>query len=429
MENQARSPGAERGPYGQLAIPGGIPHHQQVADIRARGEQHERDQNHERQQCAPGPPTQLREALAGGDDLGFDYQVWRETVLKERTDEPVQRPLSLLGRHVRRETPDHHHLPGRRGRRDPDVRGTLDHETVEPGRGDADDRERLAVDAHAAAEHAGVAIEPGSPPAVADDRDRVIRWVRRPADDRRQAEVAEEVRRDSIDVAGRFRRAVDSDRGTVEARKANHLGHDLRLSAHRIEDGRLKNGKRFPEAARQDGNDLDLHHTARLADRQRPQQQTVDEAEERRVGADAERERERHDSGEGGALPEHSDRVAHVLREDVEPGQAALLAVHLAETVRPAELQEGLASRVRGGQPAPLEFVGQQLEVRRQLFVELTLQPILREQRSQPRPDQAKPGRHWPDPPSARNRPITAATRCQFSVSAASCFPPGLVIV
>ena len=47
-----------------------------------------------------------------------------------------------------------------------------------------------------------------------------------------------------------------------------------------------------------------------------------------------------HD-GERGALPEHPDRVAHVLREDVEHGQAALLAVHLAKMVRPAELQRG----------------------------------------------------------------------------------------
>ena len=429
LENQARSAGAERGAYCQLAIPGGISHHQQVADIRASGEQHERDQNHERQQRAPVLATQLRESLAGGDELCLHCHVWRETVLNERTNEPVQRPMSLSGRHVRREARNHHHGPGRAGRRDPDVRGTLDHETVEPWRGDADDRERVAVDAHRAAQHPGVAIESGSPPAVADDRHRVIRWVRRPADDRRHAEVAEEVRRDPIDLAGRLRRAVDSDRGTVEAPEADDVGHDLAVSAHRIEDRRLKNGKRFPEPARHDRNDLDLHEAVRRADRQRAQQQTVDEAEERRVGADAEGERQRHDNGERGALPEHSDRVAHVLREDVEPGQAALLAVHFAETVRPAELQEGLASRVRGGEPAPLEFVGQELEVRPQLFVELTLQPILRDERSQPRPDQSKPGCHLPDPPSARNRPITAATRCQFSVSAASCFSPGLVIV
>ena len=126
LENQARPAGAERGAYCQLAIPGGIPHHQQVADIRARGEQHERDQNHERQQRAPVLAPQLRESLAGGDELRLHFQVWGQAVLQERTNEPVQRPLSSSGRHVRREARNHHHVPGRRGRRDPDVRGTLD---------------------------------------------------------------------------------------------------------------------------------------------------------------------------------------------------------------------------------------------------------------------------------------------------------------
>ena len=299
---------------------------------------------------------------------------------------------------------------------------------MEPYRSDTDDRERAAINAQRAAKHAGTATESGSPPPIADDRHRVIRRLRPPADDWRHAKVAKEVRRDLIDFAGGLRRAVDSDRGTVEAPEADDLGHDLAVSANRIEHRRLENGERFPEPARHDGNDLDLHEAVRRAHRQRAQQQTVDEAEERRVRADAERERDRHDEGERRALQQHSEGVAYVLGEDVEERQAMLFAVRFAEPVRSAELQQGLASSVRGGEAAPLELVSQELEVRRQLLVELTLQLVLRNQRSQPRPGQPKPGCHCPDPPSARKRPITAATRCQFSVSAASCFSPGLVM-
>ena len=54
------------------------------------------------------------------------------------------------------------------------------------------------------------------------------------------------------------------------------------------------------------------------APRQRPQQHGVDDAEDRRVGADAEREREDGDGGKARAAKERACPVAEILPEGFE---------------------------------------------------------------------------------------------------------------
>ena len=85
-----------------------------------------------------------------------------------------------------------------------------------------------------------------------------------------------------------------------------------------------------------------------LAHRQRAQQQTVDEAEERGVGADAERERERHDSGERRASSRASGpRIARPARARRAAAGPAARGATSRSGHRPAELQERFAPRVR----------------------------------------------------------------------------------
>jgi hypothetical protein len=58
------------------------------------------------------------------------------------------------------------------------------------------------------------------------------------------------------------------------------------------------------------------HHDAiRIAIRQRPQDHRVDDAENRRVGADAERERQQRDERKARLLDERANREAKVLEE------------------------------------------------------------------------------------------------------------------
>ena len=74
-------------------------------------------------------------------------------------------------------------------------------------------------------------------------------------------------------------------------------------------------------------------------------------------------------------------------------------------------------------------FVDQQLEMRGQLLVELAVQPGARDESADARDDRVHEALHWLDLPSASTRPITAASRSQFSVSATSCFSPALVML
>ena len=62
----------------------------------------------------------------------------------------------------------------------------------------------------------------------------------------------------------------------------------------------------------------DRHHPGGIAERQRPQQDRVDDREDGGVGADAEGERQHDDRGEAGTLPHQAQRVAKILEQHVE---------------------------------------------------------------------------------------------------------------
>jgi hypothetical protein len=60
-----------------------------------------------------------------------------------------------------------------------------------------------------------------------------------------------------------------------------------------------------------------LHQRLRLAIRQRPQQYGVDHAEDRRVGADSEGERDERRTGEARRSAKRSQPIAQILKEHV----------------------------------------------------------------------------------------------------------------
>ena len=81
---------------------------------------------------------------------------------------------------------------------------------------------------------------------------------------------------------------------------------------------------------------------------QRLEQHAADDAEDRRVGADAERQREDDDGGEAGAVSQRAQRVPEIGRDALEPGQSALVA-HGFGRLREAA---GREQRLRGA-PRP----------------------------------------------------------------------------
>ena len=88
-------------------------------------------------------------------------------------------------------------------------------------------------------------------------------------------------------------------------------------------------------------------------------------------------------AGEHRAPPQHPDGILRVLYERIDQRQATCVAVLLAKRFGPAEFQKRLASRVRFGQTAPAGLIGQQLEVRRQLIVEVSIEPVSADERPQ----------------------------------------------
>jgi hypothetical protein len=84
---------------------------------------------------------------------------------------------------------------------------------------------------------------------------------------------------------------------------------------------------RFPERQ--------AHDFAGLRDRQRPKEHDIDEAKNRGVRADSERERQNRDGSEAGILAQHARAEAHILPQGFEPhawARAANFFLHLFDS-------------------------------------------------------------------------------------------------
>jgi hypothetical protein len=119
-----------------------------------------------------------------------------------------------------------------------------------------------------------------------------------------------------------------------------------------------------------------------ILDRQFLHQHLVHQAEDGRVGADAERERHRGDDGVGGRPAHRSQRVARIRPQIVEPPQAARIA-HLFLNQRDvAELAPRRRLRVGGRHAARAQQLDLPLEVIAQLVIHLLLHACAAQERS-----------------------------------------------
>ena len=160
----------------------------------------------------------------------------------------------------------------------------------------------------------------------------------------------------------------------------------------------------------------DGHQALELGERIGPQQQGVNEAVDRRIGADAERERERGREREDGAARECPHRLPRVLHQAVDEEDAAGLVEPLLGRGHVAERppRQGLGFGRRNTLAA--QAVGLELQVRRDLGLEVAGRPL------------AAPAH--PFAPSGPSTRATAATkRRHCPASAASCARPARVSV
>src|SRR5262249_6668924 len=174
----------------------------------------------------------------------------------------------------------------------------------EPGLRDADDHIARAVEQHRLADHAGLPAEAPPPTIVADDD----HWMRAlsaivlvPNDAalrRRHAERVEVIARNQLDVdlVGLFTRA---ELDGVRHREREQIAEDLVLIAVIHEIGI---GEDVAQKLRIDSLARDEREPMRIFHRQWAQQQLVRHAEDRRVSANAERQRDYSNQGEAWVL-------------------------------------------------------------------------------------------------------------------------------
>ena len=114
-----------------------------------------------------------------------------------------------------------------------------------------------------------------------------------------------------------------------------------------------------------------------------------------------------------------------IPNHDVDDRHPALICVRLGRLRQTAQRHQGLASRLLRRHAAPQVVVDVQLEVRRQLFVELASTAGAADHAGQSTQPPAE-GSHDRSP-GARNRPRIAEVRCHSRVSRSTRFLPDLV--
>src|SRR5262249_31764940 len=123
------------------------------------------------------------------------------------------------------------------------------------------------------------------------------------------------------------------------------------------------------------------HESSRIV-RKPPQQRGVDDAEDRRVRADAKRKCEYHNQRETGILHQYSRAVAQVLPKLFKPSHAASVAPPLLRLLHAAESLASRASRLFRTHPEPDVLLRLSLDVIAQLLIQLALRLRFPQQRA-----------------------------------------------
>ncbi len=333
----------ERNPDRDFLLPRGAAREQQVRDVGARDQQHHADHAHQHQNGRGEFSAQIRSPFR----TLAQKQMFRHEALAERfrrggrlfdllfVDLPVDhvhRRFSLLARDARL---DARHdgqppaaavlqiVPGRRHlrfhhHRHHHVRVLADDDAVEAWRRDADDGHRRAVEGDGTIDDRRIAGEAAHPVVVTQDRHRisarrlVVVWRQRAADVRADGEDVEVVPGHEL-TADALRLSVGHQRerrGKACDDAAEHRRLIAEVAVHRVREGAV-----VERASLKCAGSVEDHELLRISYGQQAEQQLIGERENRRVRADAERDRQDHDERERRRLQERASRVANVLRQ------------------------------------------------------------------------------------------------------------------
>ncbi len=113
---------------------------------------------------------------------------------------------------------------------------------------------------------------------------------------------------------------------------------------------------------------------------QRPQQDAVHHAEDRRVHTDTDAQRQERGYGEHGSFPQAPESVTRVLNQVLDPAHTALIADLLLDDLHSSKAKVRLASRLSFVHPEPHVPLDIPLEMEANLLVQLILYSARREQ-------------------------------------------------
>ena len=376
--------GAERQPDRGLAAPRDGAGQQQVGDVGAGDQQHQRAHAEQDAQAAAVLLAHDADAGAGRDDrdrllrqildhAGHPVGRVAGIVLQPLAQDAGQPRAHAVGRRVRLQPADHaqprrHRLAQQRRlagdqrllvQRDPQVRRIAAQRLAEEaGAGHADDRERVPLEDEGGADDLRIGAVGARPGVMAhDDHRRGRRGVVGRRDDaaaeRGHAEGREVV---AADVAGsqRPRRLFDARPPCADAALAGLEGRQLlelrQVGLQPLEQRIREHAPAILGAALHAAvvAVADAVEPGRVADRQRPQHHRVDQREDRGRAADADGQRQHRGDGEDAGGPELPQRVADVADER---GQSVLLpSGRRAAAGGPSQaVDEGGARWVAGG--------------------------------------------------------------------------------
>ena len=118
--------------------------------------------------------------------------------------------------------------------------------------------------------------------------------------------------------------------------------------------------------------------------RKRLQENRVDHAENGRVGADAEREREQCGKREPRRVEQRTDAVSSILDECFDPGETALIAIRFFDLHHASEIPSCGAQRLIGGHSLTLVLLRRHLQMKAHLIVQLAVAAPLPEDSTNP---------------------------------------------
>ena len=311
--------GSQRQPDRDLLLSRARANDQQAREIGAGDEQHHAHRRHQNLKRQRELPAELVQSLRAGIELERHRRTRRQRLRGgELRPSDAQRRPRLLARHARREPPDQvepssvrrhlHRLRGER-RRDVDVASRLCPEELR--RRDADDRERAPLHLEQTSDDVRVAGEPPLPVAMADHRDGfAILFGERPSEHRAERRAP----RGSCPTPDCVSRELvspltltcvpRSGRNAASPESASRPGGEIRGGS---------GGEREDVPA---GSALTQHdEIARVGDGKRPQEHGVRQGEDRRVRADAERERQHRDRREERVPAQAAEPVANVATD------------------------------------------------------------------------------------------------------------------